>query len=68
MPPPITYSYCLDCPWTASINDCSRQGLRSFMIEHAVATGHDIDSVRLFPIEDTDRRADADLMHTLQRN
>lgn len=27
------------------------------MIEHAVATDHDIDSVRLLPIEDTARRA-----------
>lgn len=38
------------------------------MIEHAVATGHDIDSIRLLTIEDTALPVDADLLSTLQRN
>lgn len=44
MPTPIKQSYCCECSWTASTEKHTRQELTALMIEHAVETGHDIDS------------------------
>lgn len=45
-----------------------RTTAREYKDEHAVATGHNLDSVHRLTIEDTAFPADAALLSTLQRN
>lgn len=40
----ITRNYCVDCEWSASAEEYSRDELASLAIEHAVECGHDIES------------------------
>lgn len=37
-------NYCIECDWQESKKDHSTSELASLAIEHAVDTGHDIDS------------------------
>lgn len=41
---PIKRIYCLDCEWTVSTENHTRQELSTLTIEHAVEYDHDIDS------------------------
>jgi predicted small metal-binding protein len=41
---PIRRSYCLDCDWSATSRNRSRQELTSLVVEHATEYGHDIES------------------------
>ena len=42
--PPTQRNYCLDCEWSASIEDHDRHELAALAIEHATEQEHDIDS------------------------
>lgn len=44
----IKQSVCCDCDWMASTMHYSRQDLAQRLIDHAVATGHDIESVLIY--------------------
>jgi predicted small metal-binding protein len=54
----VKYSYCLDCSWSASTADHSRQELSSLILEHAVETGHDIDTTSVDPDQMPPDRSD----------
>lgn len=41
----VMKSYCLDCEW--AVRDDTVADRTAAVVEHAVATGHDIDSVQL---------------------
>jgi predicted small metal-binding protein len=43
----IVKSYCLDCEWTA--RDDQMADRTAAVVDHAVETGHDIDSVHITP-------------------
>jgi hypothetical protein len=38
------YSYCLDCDWTVSTTEYPRSDVSRRVVDHATATGHDIES------------------------
>lgn len=40
----ITRHYCVDCEWAISLEHHSREELTAQAVEHAVETGHDIES------------------------
>ena len=40
----IKRNYCLDCEWSASIEDYDRHELAALAVEHATGQGHDVDS------------------------
>lgn len=40
----VSHNYCLDCDWSASIEDHDRHELAALAIEHTTERGHDIDS------------------------
>lgn len=40
----VKRNYCLDCDWSASIEDHDRHELAACAIEHATEHEHDIDS------------------------
>ncbi len=42
--PRVKRNYCLDCEWSASIEEHDRHELAACAIEHAVEREHDIDS------------------------
>ncbi|HET7323160.1 MAG TPA: hypothetical protein VFJ06_02385 [Halococcus sp.] len=42
--PSVEHNYCLDCEWSASLEDHGRETLSRLAIEHAVEYGHDIES------------------------
>lgn len=42
--PRLKRSYCCECEWTASTAEYTIQELSARAVEHAVETGHDIDS------------------------
>jgi predicted small metal-binding protein len=46
----IWHAYCLDCDWTASTH--SSAALSSRLLDHALESGHDVDSIT--PDEPTD--------------
>lgn len=52
----IKQSYCCECSWTASTEEHTREELNALMVEHAVETGHDIESARIHPGLDPPRR------------
>lgn len=41
--------YCLDCSWRASTAEYPREELNALLVEHAIETGHDIDSALIHP-------------------
>ena len=43
---PLLVNYCLECAWSASAVDHTRKQQAALAVEHAVTTGHDIDSYR----------------------
>lgn len=47
-------NYCLECEWSASSEHLTRSEQGRLAVEHAVTTGHDIDSER----QTTGRRRD----------
>ena len=49
------HSYCLHCDWTVSTAEYPRAEVSQRMVNHAVETGHDIESVRQGE-RDEDRR------------
>jgi hypothetical protein len=51
----ITCRYCCECSWTASTADHTREELNALMVEHAVTTGHDIDTASIHPDIDPPR-------------
>lgn len=46
----IVKSYCLDCEWTVRSDRVADR--TAAMVDHAVETGHDVDSVRVAPALD----------------
>lgn len=44
----IKQSICCDCDWMVSTTHYSRQDLTRHLVDHAVATGHDIESVLIY--------------------
>lgn len=44
----IKQSVCCDCDWMASTAHYNRQDLTTLLVTHAVATGHDIESVLIY--------------------
>jgi predicted small metal-binding protein len=49
MPTLIKISYCCECSWAASAEDHPREELNALIVEHAVETGHDIESAFIHP-------------------
>lgn len=47
-------NYCVECGWEASKKNNSRSELASLAIDHAVSTGHDIDSRNVSEGSDSD--------------
>ncbi|HET7325084.1 MAG TPA: hypothetical protein VFJ06_12205 [Halococcus sp.] len=47
-------NYCVECGWSASKKDHSTSELATLAVEHAVSTGHDIDSGQTFGDRDAD--------------
>lgn len=47
----IRRSVCRDCSWTASTKHYSRQDLPTLIVEHTVATAHEIDSDIIYEID-----------------
>lgn len=45
----IELIHCLECSWAVSRDDHTPQELNSLMIDHALATDHDIDSTLVYP-------------------
>lgn len=41
----VVKSYCLDCKWEFSVVEHSIEERTKAMIDHALSTGHDIDSI-----------------------
>ena len=41
---PVTRNYCLDCEWSVSRENHSREELTRLAIEHSLNCEHDIDS------------------------
>ena len=37
-------NYCLDCEWSASVENHTRNEQSALAVEHAIETNHDIDS------------------------
>ena len=52
----IRQGYCLECSWRASTADHTREELTDLLVEHAVETGHDVDSGLLHPGMDPPKR------------
>lgn len=50
----IRHSYCLDCEWSVSTAEYPEQEVSSLVVDHAVETGHDIDSSYLEVVADGD--------------
>ena len=46
---PVIRNYCLDCDWSASVDDHSRQELSQLALEHSLTNEHDIDSDLEYP-------------------
>ena len=42
---PIQENYCLNCDWSASIEDYDQQELANLAIEHHLEYGHNIESI-----------------------
>jgi hypothetical protein len=42
-------SYCCECSWSANAEDHTREELNALIVEHAVETGHDIESALIHP-------------------
>lgn len=49
----VVNSYCLECDWAARDDQVADR--TAAMIEHAVATGHDIESVQLILVPELPR-------------
>jgi hypothetical protein len=47
-------SYCLECDWTVSTAEYSRADVTRRMVDHAVETGHDIESTERPILTETD--------------
>jgi predicted small metal-binding protein len=47
-------SYCLECDWSASTAEYSRAEVSRRMVDHAVETGHDIESTERPILTETD--------------
>lgn len=43
----IRLGYCLDCDWTASTTTYSREELSSLLLDHALESGHNVDTITL---------------------
>lgn len=41
----VVKSHCLDCEWEISATDSTTDERTAAMIDHAVTTGHDIESI-----------------------
>ncbi len=41
----VVKSYCLDCEWEISATDYTADERTAAMIDHAIDTGHDVDSI-----------------------
>jgi hypothetical protein len=52
----IKYRYCRECSWSASTEEHTREELNALMVEHAITTGHDIDSALIHPAIDPPER------------
>jgi hypothetical protein len=46
---PIRHGYCRECSWKASREEHTREELNALMVEHAIETGHDIESGLIHP-------------------
>lgn len=42
---PVVKSYCLDCEWEISATDYTADERTAAMVDHAIDTGHDVDSI-----------------------
>lgn len=42
---PVVKSYCLECEWEISATDDTTDERTEAMIDHAIDTGHDIESI-----------------------
>lgn len=49
MADPSRHSYCLECSWMASSEEHTLVELNALMVEHAIETGHDIESGLIHP-------------------
>lgn len=43
------HRYCRECSWMASSEEHPREELNALMVEHAIETGHDIESGLIHP-------------------
>jgi hypothetical protein len=39
------HSYCLHCDWSVSTDECSRAEMNTRLVQHAIETDHDIESL-----------------------
>jgi hypothetical protein len=45
-------AYCLDCDWTANTTTHSRHDLTSLLLDHALDSGHDVDTIMSYEPSD----------------
>jgi hypothetical protein len=45
----ITYRYCCECSWSINTDEHTREERNALVVEHAIETGHDIDTARIHP-------------------
>jgi hypothetical protein len=45
----IKYRYYRECSWSASTEEYTREELNALMVEHAITTGHDVDTAHIHP-------------------
>jgi hypothetical protein len=53
-PQPRHESYCLQCDWAVSTAEYSRTDVNRRLVDHAVETGHDIESTERSSLSETD--------------
>jgi hypothetical protein len=52
----IKYRCCCECSWAVSTEEHTREELNALVVEHAITTGHDVETALIHPDIDPPRK------------